>query len=221
MHIPLRQGRLSRADPSLQIDGADLVVDVRRVFAGGPWRIPLEQVAVVIPSQVGEISAVGQGFATDPDVLAVRTTLRGGNLQLLFRQPLVVPPLRLNGSNSPDEYWRFRHGRAVDGLRFEVADPAAAVAELQTAGAEEVDAPTQWLRRHRELTHDPARLAEAARRRRGRRIVNGLAELGFVFVFVDGIGAFEYHGAWFWALGGVGLALMVLPRSALRLTRRR
>ena len=221
MRIPLRQGRLSRADPFLEVDGSDLVIGVRRVFAGASWRIPLAQVGVVTASEVGTISLTGQGFAVDPYIMAVRTTLRRGTLQLLFRQPVTIPRLRPNGSLSPGEYWRFRHGGTVDALVFAVADPAAAVGDLRSAGAEEVDAPTRWLRRHREVTHDPARLAEAARRRRGRRIENAVAELGFALVFVDGTGTFDYHGVWFWTLGGIGLALMALPRSIGRLARKR
>ena len=92
---------------------------------------------------------------------------------LLFTTRSRIPPLRplmavRRGERLPFGFWstRFGDGCLADGVLLRVADSAAAVSWLQSAGAERVDDPDRWLADHRALITDPRERRAVVRRQR-------------------------------------------------------
>jgi len=90
------------------------------------------------------------------------------NLELLFRRPQRIPPLRVGGAMTLGLPYRAsrRSGVNVDGVKLRAENPRDAIDALEAAGVARVQRPTAWLREHRSITSDPLAIQAVARRRR-------------------------------------------------------
>lgn len=192
MRIPLRRFRFLSREPYVELDGPSLRLRLPGIFGGRQeWDLDIADVAVVNPKSVNNDDS-GDDWAFERRVsipYAVTTDPRvAPNVVLLFKTPQRVPPLRFGGADRiglPYLKSRSETGVHVDGVRLRAEDPVGASDALVAAGAERVDRPLAWLRRHRPVTQDPALVqVDQARRRDLRRVVWLIIGAGYLVPFV-------------------------------------
>jgi len=234
--LDLCRRRLARRGATVEVEPGLLGLRVPSVF--GPeqvWRLHLDGVGVVDPTQLDEPRAGGGQAFVDPltiPYLATATAWSEPNLVLLFDRPRRLAPVTLRGAvggalgvglhGRPS---RSGQGLWVDGVRLRAPDPAAMSASLVRAGAQRVTGPTQWMAERRPRATEPravARARAAERRLAWAPWLSTLLLLAFVAsTFRAAAAAGAGGGRWLPLLGGAGLlAVAVWLPGALRRGRR-
>lgn len=205
--IVLPGRKLDDGPQRIEVSGGELLIRLRAF--DGPFVVPLAEVAAVSDRRLPGDRALGR------EAVVPFAQLQGGpagpNLVLVFRRPLRVPGVRVQSGGSLGLSRRRSHsdtGLFVDGMRFAVDDPAAAVAALAGAGIPSVPDATRALQEV--IGTDPSAPAESEQRRRRSRWVAGLLTasfLGLVLMLLAG-GLREDHR-------GLGAVLLVVGFVAL------
>lgn len=172
--------------PGRELDGGPQRIEVEggmlrillRAF-DGPFVVPLADVAAVSDRRVAGDVALRR------EAVVPFAQLQGGpagaNLVLVFRRPTRVPGVRVQSGGSLGLSRRRSHSEAglfVDGMRFAVEDPAAAIAALAGAGIRPVPDATHALQQV--IGTDPSAPGESERRRRRSRWVAALLTMSFL-----------------------------------------
>lgn len=178
--IPLRAYRIAPRKPRIDLEPGWVILVWPTYFGNRPWRIPVSVVGIYDsgsdPATSGDH---GPLFAHELKIpyLATTSDLTNSNIELLFREPQRIPPLRLwialaSNTDMPIGWLESRsgHGEALDGVRLRAVDPAEAIRRLLEMGAERVPDPDSWLARTRKTVQMPVereRLIAHRRRMRG------------------------------------------------------
>jgi hypothetical protein len=227
--VPLRHYRLFSRASSLEVGDGTLVLRLPGVFgANRPWRVPLADVAVVDQRHITEVDDDlhrGRVFV-DPvtmPYLATTTASFAPNLQLLFREPVRMPAVRLIGALNlmlPFRASRSARGAWVDGIGVRARDPRSAIESLAASGVERIISPVLWLTDHRPTSTDPSLVETVqAQERRTRRVRAAVAAMFPVFVVTSWWARSSPSP---WGLAAIGVecaAVFALPAWAKRRSR--
>lgn len=211
----LRHYRLIARTPFVEIDGDQIGLRLPSMFGGRrTWRLRARDVAVVVDVE-DESSFYAGDWAFDTPVLipyaATTTSNVRPNVNLLFVTPQRIPPLRVGGAQTiglPYRQSRGEQGVWVDGLQLRAERPDELTRALLAAGAEAVSRPEAWLRQHRAVTTDPARVAEAKASDRRSRWVAGIAFAAVLLL--NGWRFLDIDSEPGWVVAGVGALACVL-----------
>lgn len=227
--IPLRAYRIAPRKPRIDLESGWVILVVPTYFGNRPWRIPVSVVGINDSgSDPASESDHGPLFAQELKVpyLATTSDLTNSNVELLFREPQRIPPLRVwialaSNIDMPIGWLESRseRGGTLDGVRLRAVDPAEAIRKLLEMGAERVADPDSWLARTRRTVQMPVereRLIAHRRRMRGLTIASAILLLGGA---VSSNWTLDARGiAWLWSVAAVaaGIALEVVRRRAVK-----
>lgn len=209
--IALRHYRLFSRAPYLEFVGDTIAIRLPSVFGGrARWTIPLAELAVVRPHhlvQVTQDRGTGRVFV-EPVLTPYLSTTSPNvspNLELLFRSPQRIPPIRLAAIINTKLSYRLSRsakGMFLDGVALRAVNPKAAAETLASAGAELVPSPGWWLTEHRETTTDPQAVEKVRTNGARTRIAAKAAGLAFPLLLVARWGADHSAGWWPYPLVG-------------------
>lgn len=214
VRVPLRHYRLFSRQPYIEVDGPVMRLRLPSVFGGRKvWKLNVADVAVVATEPSSSDDTGDDWVFEEPVVIPFAATTSPNvtpNLELLFTTPQRIPSLRVFGAQTiglPYFQSRSAAGVHIDGLDLRAEDPVAAVETLAAAGVERVDRAGAWLRRHRAVTQDPALMKVAKANDQRQRWVGAVGMV--VFALLVGLRIFGDAISDNWAMGAVGLALLV------------
>lgn len=222
--VPLRHYRLVSRQPYIEVDGPVMRLRLPGIFGGrNLWNLNVADVAVVDTEPSSSDDNGDDWVFEEPVIIPFAATTSQNvnpNLELLFKTPQRIPSLRVFGAQTiglPYFQSRSTAGVQIDGLDLRAEDPVAAVETLAAAGMERVDRTGAWLRRHRAVTQDPSLMKVAKANDQRQRWVGAIVMV--VFILLIGLRIFGDGISDNWAMGAVGLALLVafgLPMWARR-----
>lgn len=216
VRVPLRHYRLVSRQPYVELDGPVIRLRLPGIFGGRKvWNLNAADVAVVDTEPSNSDDSGDDWVFEEPVNIPYAATTSSNvepNLELLFKTPQRIPPLRFLGAQTVGlPYFKSRSaaGIQIDGLDLRAEDPAAAVETLAAAGVERVDRTAAWLRRHRRVTQDPALMKVAKANDRAQRWVGAIVTaviilmIGLNFIVGD-------NDPSNWELGALGLGLLLV-----------
>jgi hypothetical protein len=214
VRVLLRHYRLLSRQPYIELDGPVMRLRLPSIFGGRKvWNLNVADVAVVDIEPSGSDDTGDDWVFEEPVNIPFAATTSPNvnpNLELLFKTPQRIPSLRVLGAQTIGlPYFQSRRaaGVHIDGLDLRAEDPVAAVGTLAAAGMERVDRTGAWLRRHRDVTQDPALMKVAEANDQRQRWVGAVVMV--VFALLVALRIFGDSISDNWAMGAVGLALMV------------
>ncbi|WP_076264202.1 hypothetical protein [Intrasporangium flavum] len=184
-----------RAHLEISRDGVELVAS--GLFAGAAvWSIPRHVIAVVDPARSEAREATETADPFEPPFVTLEAfvvpEVRLGswfaepNVTLLFTEPQPMPLLSWRGRSVVEGAGALNlrgDGLMVDGVAVRVEDPGRTVYLMKALQLAVVDDPDAFVRRHRDVTHDPDVVRRTARNvwlRSGLEVLGAVVGLGLV-----------------------------------------
>ncbi|NUR17261.1 MAG: hypothetical protein HOQ13_13255 [Dermatophilaceae bacterium] len=230
--IALRRWRLFSRDTYVDVDRTGVTLVVPRVFGGRRgWFVPMGAVGVLLEPAVpdagwedAEVDEDAEEWVTREEFrtpyLSTTSPWAPPNLVLFFTLPQPLPPIRWSARRDLDISvfeGRSAEGFLVDGVELRAVDPGAAREVLLANGAQGIDDPEAFVKRHRDVVRDPEQVRAAVARSRREGLLFGITGVASVALFV----AFhvtddDRYGLAFFAVLGLGLLLEWLSRRPRR-----